>query len=51
MLTGTSQEFSLGTNGGALTIDAVDQLVDMIPAGRPDALMMSKRTRRKLSWL
>ncbi len=51
VLTGTSQELALGTNGGALTIDAVDQLVDMIPAGRPDALMMSKRTRRKLSWL
>jgi len=50
-LTGTSQEFALGANGGALTIDAVDQLVDMIPAGRPDALMMSKRTRRKLSSL
>jgi hypothetical protein len=50
-LTGTAQEVSMGTNGGNLTLDAVDQAIDLIAAGRPDALLMSKRTRRKLSSL
>jgi hypothetical protein len=51
VLTGTGQEFSLGTNGGNLSLDSVDQLIDLIPGARPDALLMSKRTRRKLSSL
>ena len=29
----------------------VDQLIDMVKPGRPDALLMHKRTRRKLSSL
>ena len=51
MLTGTRSGISLGANGGDLTLDAVDQMIDLIPGGRPDALLMSKRTRRKLSSL
>ncbi|HQY31562.1 MAG TPA: phage major capsid protein [Thermomicrobiales bacterium] len=51
VLSGTGQEFTLGTNGGNLSLDAVDQLIDLIPGARPDALLMSKRTRRKLSSL
>jgi len=51
VLNGTGQEFTLGTNGGNLSLDAVDQLIDLIPGARPDALLMSKRTRRKLSSL
>lgn len=51
VLNGTGQEFSLGTNGGNLSLDSVDQLIDLIPGARPDALLMSKRTRRKLSSL
>jgi HK97 family phage major capsid protein len=51
ILAGTSQEISLGVNGGQLTLDAMDQLIDLLPAGRPDALLMSKRTRRKLKTL
>jgi HK97 family phage major capsid protein len=50
-LTGTGQEFAAGANGAALTLDMVDQLVDLVAPGKPDALFMSKRTRRKLSSL
>jgi HK97 family phage major capsid protein len=46
-----SQEISMGTNGGALTLDKMDELIDLIKPGRPDALCMAKRTRRKLSSL
>jgi hypothetical protein len=49
LLNGTSQEFATGVNGAQLTLDMVDQLIDMILPGKPDLLVMSKRTRRKLS--
>lgn len=40
-----------GANGGALTLDLMDQMIDLVKPGRPDLLLMSKRTRRKLSSL
>jgi HK97 family phage major capsid protein len=45
------QTISAGANGGALTLDQMDQTIDLVKPGRPDALLMSKRTRRKLSAL
>jgi len=45
------QTLSAGTNGGALTLDLLDELIDRVKPGRPDALCMSKRSRRKLSSL
>jgi hypothetical protein len=45
------QEIAIATNGGALTLDKLDELIDLVKPGRPDALCMSKRTRRKLSSL
>jgi HK97 family phage major capsid protein len=51
ILNGSGQEVSMGANGGQLTLDALDQAIDLIPGGRPDALLMSKRTRRKLNSL
>ena len=51
ILTGTGQEFAAGTNGAQLTLDMMDQLIDMVLPGKPDALFMSRRTRRKLSSL
>lgn len=45
-----SRSLSMGTNGAALTLDKMDELIDMVD-GVPDALIMSKRTRRKLSSL
>ncbi len=47
----TSQDIAMGTNGAALTLDKLDELIDMVKPGRPDALCMAKRTRRKLSSL
>jgi HK97 family phage major capsid protein len=45
------QLIAAGANGGALTLDLMDQLIDLVKPGRPDALLMSKRSRRKLSAL
>jgi HK97 family phage major capsid protein len=50
-LTPAGQTIDMGTNGGALTLDKMDELVDRVKPGRPDALLMAKRTRRKLSSL
>lgn len=44
-LTGTGQEFATGANGAALTLDHMDQVIDLIMPGKPDALFMSKRSR------
>src|SRR5215208_5042425 len=45
------QQVSAGTNGAALSLDLMDQVIDKVKPGRPDALLMSKRSRRKLSAL
>lgn len=45
------QTVTAGANGAALTLDMMDQLIDTVTPGRPDALLMAKRTRRKLSSL
>jgi hypothetical protein len=51
VLDGTAQEVSAGTNGGQLTLDLMDQMIDLVKPGKPDALFVSRRTRRKLSSL
>jgi HK97 family phage major capsid protein len=45
------QTIDSGTDGGELTLDQMDELIDLVRPGRPDALLMHKRTRRKLSSL
>lgn len=50
-LVDASQELTAGANGAALTLDMMDELIDEVKPGRPDALFMAKRTRRKLSSL
>src|SRR5688500_13527408 len=45
------QTIETATNGAALTLDKLDELLDLVKPGRPDALCMAKRTRRKLSSL
>jgi HK97 family phage major capsid protein len=45
------QTITAGANGAALTLDMMDQLIDTVKPGRPDCLLMAKRTRRKLSSL
>ena len=47
----SGQSLSMGTNGAALTLEKLDELVDLIKGGKPDMLLMSKRSRRKLTAL
>lgn len=39
---------TMGATGAALTLAGIDKLVDLIQGGPPDALLMSKRSRRKI---
>lgn len=50
-LGGTSQELDAGANGAVLTLDMIDQLIDLVKPGKPEALFTSRRTRRKLKAL
>ncbi len=45
------QTVSMGTNGDVLSLDKLDELVDKIRGGKPDLLLMSRRTRRDLNVL
>lgn len=44
-----AQAISMGTNGATLTLAKLDELIDLVKAGRPDLILMSKRTRRTLN--
>ena len=37
--------------GGSVTLALLDQLIDLVKGGKPDLLLMSRRTRRKLKTL
>lgn len=45
------QTVSMGTNGASLTLAKLDELVDSVRGGKPDMLLVSRRTRRALSAL
>jgi hypothetical protein len=45
------QTLSMGSDGGTLTMDKLDELIDRIKGGKPEMLLMSRRSRRKLSTL
>jgi hypothetical protein len=47
----SGQTVSMGTNGATLTLTRLDELVDQIKAGKPDMLLMSKRSRRTMNEL
>jgi HK97 family phage major capsid protein len=49
--TATAQEVTAGANGAQLTLDMMDQMIDLVMPGKPDAIFLSRRTRRKLSSL
>ena len=42
------QTVSMGVNGGTLTLDRLDEVIDKVKAGKPHMLFMSRRSRRKL---
>jgi HK97 family phage major capsid protein len=50
-LTTSGQTVSMGTNGATLTLARLDELVDLVKGGKPQLLLMSKRTRRTLNSL
>ncbi len=50
-LTDPAQSTSMGANGGSLTLDKVDELVDLVKGGKPEILLMSRRSRRILNKL
>lgn len=45
------QVVSMGTNGGTLDFGHLDELIDKVRGGKPDMLLMSRRTRRTLNVL
>lgn len=45
------QELTMGANGGSLTLDKLDELVDTVKGGKPEILLMSRRSRRILTKL
>ena len=47
-LTPAGQTLSTGANGGPITLPKLDELIDTVKPGKPDLLLMSKRTRRAL---
>jgi len=51
VLAPAAQEITAGANGGPLTLALVDQLIDLVKGGKPDVILMSKRSRRKLKSL
>jgi len=40
-----------GVNGATLSLTSIDKLIDLVRGGKPDLLLMSRRSRRKLAAL
>lgn len=45
------QALTMGQNGGTLTLHKLDELIDTVKGGKPDMILMSRRSRRKLNSL
>ncbi|MDP2674624.1 MAG: phage major capsid protein, partial [Dehalococcoidia bacterium] len=41
-----AQSLSMGANGGSLTLDKLDEIIVKVLGGKPDLLLMSRRSRR-----
>jgi hypothetical protein len=41
----------MGATGDTLTLDKLDELIDTVKGGKPDMLLMSRRSRRKINAL
>jgi hypothetical protein len=46
-----SQVIAMGATGGTLTLSKLDELIDAVKGGKPDMLLMSRRSRRKINAL
>ena len=47
----SDQMIAMGASGDTLTLDKLDELIDAIKGGKPDMLLMSRRSRRKINAL
>jgi hypothetical protein len=46
-----SQVIAMGATGATLTLAKLDELIDAVKGGKPDLLLMSRRSRRKINTL
>jgi len=49
--TASSQVIAMGDTGATLTLAKLDELIDAVKGGKPDILLMSRRSRRKINAL
>ena len=50
-LAASDQVIAAGASGATLTLTMLDQLIDAVKGGKPDLLLMSRRSRRKINAL
>lgn len=51
LISNADQIVTAGANGAALSLALLDELIDRVKGGKPDILLMSRRSRRKLKAL
>jgi len=49
--TASDQVIAMGATGATLTLNKLDELIDAVKGGKPDMLLMSRRSRRKINTL
>jgi len=49
--TASDQVIAMGDTGATLTLAKLDELIDAVKGGKPDMLLMSRRSRRKINAL
>jgi len=49
--TASDQVVAMGATGATLTLAKLDELIDTVKGGKPDILLMSRRSRRKINAL
>ena len=49
--TASDQVIAAGASGATLTLSMLDELIDAVMGGKPDVLLMSRRSRRKINAL
>jgi len=47
----SDQVIAMGATGATLTLSKLDELIDAVKGGKPDMLLMSRRSRRKINVL
>ena len=47
--TASDQVIAAGATGASLTLSMLDEVIDAVKGGKPDMLLMSRRSRRKIN--